>query len=77
MFRYAVIFLILSLVAGAFGLTNISAMAKKISLVLFALFFIGFLLLLGFAWIVAGAIAPAPAPATTSALPILLTILET
>ncbi|HRF08470.1 MAG TPA: DUF1328 domain-containing protein [Xanthobacteraceae bacterium] len=76
MFRYAVIFLVLSLVAGAFGLTNISALAKRISLILFALFFLGFLLLLGFAWLVAGAIAPSPTPATTSAIPMLLMILE-
>jgi uncharacterized membrane protein YtjA (UPF0391 family) len=75
MLRYAIIFLVLSLVAGAFGLTNISALAKKISLILFALFFIGFLLVLGFAWLVAGALAPS-APATTSALPIILAVLE-
>jgi uncharacterized membrane protein YtjA (UPF0391 family) len=75
MLRYAIIFLILSLVAGAFGLTNISALAKKISLILFALFFIGFLLLLGFAWLVAGALAPS-APATSSALPLILVTLE-
>jgi uncharacterized membrane protein YtjA (UPF0391 family) len=74
MFRYAVIFLILSLVAGAFGLTNISALAKKISLILFALFFIGFLLLLGFAWLLAGALAPAPA--TTSSLLFLAAVFE-
>jgi uncharacterized membrane protein YtjA (UPF0391 family) len=76
MFRYAVIFLILSLVAGAFGLTNISALAKKISLILFALFFIGFLLLLGFAWLLAGALAPSPAPATSSSLLLLAAVLE-
>lgn len=76
MLRYAIIFLVLSLVAGAFGLTNISALAKKISLILFALFFIGFLLLLGFAWLVAGALAPSAAPATSSALPIILPVLE-
>jgi uncharacterized membrane protein YtjA (UPF0391 family) len=73
MLRYAVIFLVLSLVAGAFGLTNVSALAKKISLILFALFFIGFLLLLGFAWLVAGALAPSPA--TTSALPLIALLL--
>jgi uncharacterized membrane protein YtjA (UPF0391 family) len=76
MFRYAVIFLILSLVAGAFGLTNISALAKKISLILFALFFAGFLLLLGFAWLLAGALAPSPAPATSSSLLLLAAVLE-
>lgn len=74
MLRYAIIFLILSLVAGALGLTNISALAKRISLVLFVLFFVGFLLLLAFAWFVAGAIAPAPV--TTSLLPVLGIILE-
>ena len=74
MLRYAIVFLVLSLVAGAFGLTNISALAKKISLILFALFFIGFLLLLGFAWLVAGALAPSPA--TSSAVPLILTVLE-
>jgi uncharacterized membrane protein YtjA (UPF0391 family) len=76
MFRYAVIFLILSLVAGAFGLTNISALAKKISLILFALFFVGFLLLLGFAWLLAGALAPSPSPATTSSLLFLAGVFE-
>ena len=76
MLRYAIIFLILSLAAGALGLTNISALAKKISLILFALFFIGFLLLLGFAWLVAGALAPSAAPATSSALPLVFAVLE-
>ncbi len=75
MLRYAIVFLILSLVAGAFGLTNISSIAKKISLILFGLFFIGFLLLLGFAWLIAGALAPS-APATSSALPLILAALE-
>jgi uncharacterized membrane protein YtjA (UPF0391 family) len=52
MFKYAVIFLIISLVAGALGLTNVSAIAKRISLILFALFFVVFLILLGFALLV-------------------------
>jgi uncharacterized membrane protein YtjA (UPF0391 family) len=76
MLRYAIIFLILSLVAGAFGLTNISSLAKKISLILFALFFISFLVLLGFAWLIAGALAPSAPPATSSALPLIFAILE-
>lgn len=56
MFRWAVLFLILSLVAGGLGLTNISEFAKKVSIILFALFFLGFLALLGFAYLVGSAI---------------------
>jgi uncharacterized membrane protein YtjA (UPF0391 family) len=56
MFKYAVIFLVISLVAGALGLTNVSAVAKRISLILFALFFLAFLILLAFAFLVGEAI---------------------
>lgn len=52
MLRYAVIFLILSIVAGAFGFVNISELTRKISFILFGLFFLGFLILLGFALLV-------------------------
>lgn len=45
MFKYAVIFLIISLIAGAFGLTNVSQVAKRVSMVLFAMFFLVFLAL--------------------------------
>jgi uncharacterized membrane protein YtjA (UPF0391 family) len=38
MFKYAIIFLIVSLIAGAFGLTNVSRVAKRVSMVLFAMF---------------------------------------
>ena len=55
MFRYAVIFLIISLVTGALGLTNVSAVAKRISLILFAVF-LAFLILLAFAFLVGEAI---------------------
>ena len=48
MFKYAVIFLIISLIAGAFGLTNVSQVAKRVSMVLFAMFFLVFLALIGF-----------------------------
>lgn len=58
MFKYAIIFLVISLIAGALGFTNISQIAKRISMVLFAIFFIMFLLLLGFAWLVGEAISP-------------------
>jgi len=51
MFKYAIIFLVLSLIAGGIGLTNISVLFKRISMVFFALFFLGFLALLGFAYL--------------------------
>ena len=51
MFRYAIIFLVLSLIAGGIGLTNISVLLKRVSMVFFALFFLGFLALLGFAYL--------------------------
>ena len=51
MLRYAIIFLVLSLIAGGFGLTNFSALFKRISLIFFVLFFLGFLALLGFAYL--------------------------
>lgn len=57
MLRWAVLSLIISLLAGGLGLTGISAFAKKISLILFGLFFLGFLMLLGFAYLVAGAVS--------------------
>jgi uncharacterized membrane protein YtjA (UPF0391 family) len=51
MFKFAAIFLIISLIAGAAGLTNISTVARRVSMVLFAVFFLGFLALLGFAYL--------------------------
>ena len=57
MFRWAIICLVISLVAGGLGLTNISAFAKKLSMIFFALFFLGFLALLGFAYLVVGAVS--------------------
>jgi len=56
MFRWAVICLVLSLIAGGLGLTNLSAFAKRLSLILFALLFLGFLALVGFAYLVSSAV---------------------
>lgn len=56
MFKYAVVFLIISLVAGAVGFTNISAVARTISFILFGLFLLLFLLLIGFAYLAGQAI---------------------
>jgi len=56
----------LSLIAGAFGLTNVSQVAKRVSMVLFAMFFLVFLALMGFAYLASEAIdRPALAPAAT------------
>ena len=69
MFRYAVIFLIISLLAGGLGLTNISALAKRISFVLFALFFLTFLALVGLAALVGDVLSHASLmPAATDVL---------
>ena len=69
MFRWAVIFLILSLVAGGLGLTNISEVAKRISMVLFVLFFLGFLVFLGFIYVVGSAVSSSElAPVLVSAI---------
>ena len=40
MLKFAIIFLIISLIAGALGLTNVSVVAKRISMALFAVFFL-------------------------------------
>jgi uncharacterized membrane protein YtjA (UPF0391 family) len=55
MLQWAIFFLIISLIAGGFGFANVSDFARKTSFVLFGLFFIGFLLLLGFAMLVVNA----------------------
>lgn len=55
MFKWAVIFLIISLIAGGIGLTGISTFAKRVSVALFALFFLGFLVLLAFAYLLGSA----------------------
>ena len=69
MFKYAVFFLVLSLIAGALGLTNVSRVAKRISLVLFALLFLVFLALIGFAYLLSEATAaPALMPAAAALL---------
>ena len=40
MLKFAVIFLVISLIAGALGLTNVSTVARRISMALFAIFFL-------------------------------------
>lgn len=57
MLKYAAIFLIVSIIAGATGMTGVSAVTRRISLTLFALFMLGFLLLAGFALLVDRAVS--------------------
>jgi uncharacterized membrane protein YtjA (UPF0391 family) len=57
MIKYAVIFLVISMIAGAVGMTGVSQLARKIALVLFGLFFLGFLLLIGFAVLIDHAVS--------------------
>jgi uncharacterized membrane protein YtjA (UPF0391 family) len=62
MLRYAIIFLVISLIAGALGLTNISMIAKRISLVLFAIFLVLFLAIVGMIVLLGDALQPRPLP---------------
>jgi uncharacterized membrane protein YtjA (UPF0391 family) len=68
MFVWAVIFLVISLIAGGIGLSSVSTFAKRVALVLFALFFLGFLALLGFAYLLGSAFE---AGRTAALLPLL------
>jgi uncharacterized membrane protein YtjA (UPF0391 family) len=56
MLRFAVIFLIISLIAGAFGLVNISDIARRVSMILFAIFFLLAALLFGMVVLIGEAI---------------------
>lgn len=68
MLKYAVIFLILSLIAGAMGFITVSQVARKISLVLFALFLGMALLVAGFVLLLAKATSAGTLPAALSLL---------
>jgi uncharacterized membrane protein YtjA (UPF0391 family) len=57
MLRWAVICLVISIIAGGLGLAGLSGFAKRLSMIFFALFFLGFLALLGFAWLVADVVS--------------------
>lgn len=59
MFKYAFLFLFISMAAGAVGLTGVSDFTRKISFALFGILFVIFLILLGFAALVEKAIQPA------------------
>ena len=50
MLKWALIFLVVSLVAGALGFTGVASGARTIAKVLFGLFLLGFILLILLAW---------------------------
>jgi len=55
MLKFAIVSLVVSLIAGGVGMTNTSAILRRVSIVLFALFFLGFLALLAFAYLLGAA----------------------
>jgi uncharacterized membrane protein YtjA (UPF0391 family) len=57
MFEYAMLLFLVSLITGTLLLTNVSDIAKRVSLVLFAVSFLMFLALVGFAYLARDAIA--------------------
>jgi uncharacterized membrane protein YtjA (UPF0391 family) len=58
MLRLAIIFLIIALIAGALGLVDISTIARRISMALFALFFLIAAVLFGLVVLVGEAVVP-------------------
>ena len=56
MLKFAIICLVISLVAGALGFTNVSQIAKRIAITLFVLFFLAFLAFVGIAVMVGEAL---------------------
>jgi len=55
MLKFAILSLIVSLIAGAVGLSNASMILRRISIAIFALFLLGFLALLAFAYVLGAA----------------------
>jgi uncharacterized membrane protein YtjA (UPF0391 family) len=51
MLEYALTFLLVALITGTLALTNFSVTARRVSLALFAVFFLMFLALLSFAYL--------------------------
>ena len=68
MFKFAVFFFLVSFCAGAIGMTNMSRVAQRVSLTVFTLFFLGFLALLGFAYLLGEAFEAGRHSALTPAI---------
>jgi uncharacterized membrane protein YtjA (UPF0391 family) len=50
MLKWALIFLVVSLVAGALGFTGVASGARTVAKILFVLFLLGFIILALLAW---------------------------
>lgn len=62
MLKWAIIFLVVSLVAGALGFTGLAAGAARISRILFGIFFALFLLVILLAVLVGDLLSTTPGP---------------
>lgn len=67
MLKYAILFLVISLIAGAFGFANISQVARRISMALFAIFFLLAALVFGLVYLVGEALVNSALPAAPTA----------
>jgi len=65
MLKYAILFLIISLVAGALGFANVSVIARRISMAIFAVFFLLAAIVFGLVYLVGEAIVNSGLPITT------------
>jgi uncharacterized membrane protein YtjA (UPF0391 family) len=65
MLKYAILFLIISLVAGALGFTNASVIARRISMAIFAIFFLLAAIVFGLVYLVGEAIVNSALPLAT------------
>jgi hypothetical protein len=55
MLKFAILSLVISFIAGGVGMTNASTILRRISIAIFAVFFLGFLALLAFAYLIGAA----------------------
>ncbi|PWB60413.1 MAG: DUF1328 domain-containing protein [Bradyrhizobiaceae bacterium] len=67
MLKYAILFLVISLIAGALGFANISQVARRISMALFAIFFLLAAIVFGLVYLVGEAIVNSALPAALTA----------
>jgi uncharacterized membrane protein YtjA (UPF0391 family) len=65
MLKYAILFLIISLIAGALGFTNASVIARRISMAIFAIFFLLAAIVFGLVYLVGEAIVNSALPLAT------------